>query len=249
MPWISAQFKGKEVWAEVDESGAPLLNGTLRRVRYSPAAGAKLYTANAANVQSTGARPVTLPDGAAPEPLPEGGRAAGPASRGSGFGKAGTRTAAQATAAKVDAKQRIAALEPDVVQAFTDGACSGNPGPAGSGCVVKLPGGKLVERHKSLGEGTNNIAELVAIGMALEVLRDEGVDRKTRVAIFSDSSYAKGVLTGGWKAKANGVLIRKLKEAMAEWPNAELNWVAGHVGIPENERADALANKGVYESR
>ena len=54
---------------------------------------------------------------------------------------------------------------------------------------------------------------------------------------------------GAAPAKANGVLIRKLKEAMAQWPGAELHWVAGHVGIPENERADALAGKGVYESR
>ncbi len=136
-----------------------------------------------------------------------------------------------------------------MVRAFTDGACSGNPGPAGSGCVVKLPDGRVLERHRALGEGTNNIAELVAIGMALEVLRDEGLDRQTPVAVFSDSSYCRGVLSQGWKAKANGVLIRKLKEAMAEWPNAELHWVAGHVGIAENERADALARKGVYESR
>lgn len=248
MPWVSVQFKGKDIWAEVDDAGAPVLAGVLRRVRYSPAAGAKIYTANASNIVATGARPVNLPEGAAAEPA-GGSAAAGKAGAGSGFGKAGTRTAAQAAAAKVDASARLASLGPEVIRAFTDGACSGNPGPAGAGCVVRLTDGRVVERHKALGEGTNNIAELVAIGMALEVLRDEGVERTAVVAIFSDSSYSKGVLTGGWKAKANVVLIRKLKEAMAEWPNVELNWVAGHVGIAENERADALANKGVYESR
>ncbi len=243
MPWVPVQFKGKDVWAEVDESGAAVVTGGLRKVRYSQAAGARLYTANAGNIQSTGAAVVHLPEPAeADEPR-------APRAAGSGFGKAGTRTAAQAAAANVDAKTRIAALAPDVIRAFTDGACSGNPGPAGSGCVVKFPDGRLIERHKALGEATNNIAELVAIGMALEVLRAENTDPASRIVIFSDSSYCRGVLTQGWKAKANGVLIRKLKEAMAQWPGAELHWVAGHVGIPENERADALAGKGVYESR
>lgn len=243
MPWVPVQFKGKEVWAESDASGAPVLSGGLRKIRYSAAEGARLYTANAANIQSTGARPVPMPEpGVADEPK-------APGARGSGFGKAGTRTASQTAAANVDAKTRIAALGPDVILAFTDGACSGNPGPAGSGCVVKLPGGRVIERHKGLGEGTNNIAELVAIGMALDVLRAEGVDPASPVVIFSDSSYCKGVLTQNWKAKANGVLIRKLKEALAQWPKAELHWVAGHVGIPENERADALARKGVHDSR
>ncbi len=249
MPWVSVQFKGKEVWAECDAAGAPVVTGALRRVRYSPAAGAKLYTANAGNIQATGARPVDLPEGTAQEPAATGSAPGSVGRTGSGFGKAGTRTAAQATAAKVDAKARLDALGPEVIRAFTDGACSGNPGPAGAGCVVKLPDGRVIERHKGLGEGTNNIAELVAIGMALEVLRELGVDKQSPVAIFSDSAYAQGVLTKGWKAKANVVLIRKIREAMAEWPKVELNWVAGHVGIAENERADALANKGVYESR
>ncbi len=245
MAWVPVEFKGKQVWAEVDDAGAPVVAGGMRRVRYSNAAGAKLYTANAANIPAAGGPAVHLADGTdAPEKS-----AASPASRGSGFGKAGTRTAAQAVAAQADAKARIGALGPEVIRAFTDGACSGNPGPAGAGCVVKMPGGATLERHKALGEGTNNIAELVAIGMALDMLREQGVDRQAKIAIFSDSSYARGVLTQGWKAKANVVLIRKLKEAMAEWPNAELHWVAGHVGVPENERADVLAGKGVYESR
>jgi len=246
MPWVSVQFKGKEVWAEVDDAGHAIVAGGMRKVRYSQAAGAKVYTASAANIQATGAAPISLPDAAEADAPAKPGTSA---SRGSGFGKAGTRTAAQSLAAAGDAKTRINALSPEVVRAFTDGACSGNPGPAGSGCVVKLPDGRVIERHRALGEGTNNIAELVAIGMALEVLRDEGLDRQTPVAVFSDSSYCRGVLSQGWKAKANGVLIRKLKEAMAEWPHAELHWVAGHVGIAENERADALARKGVYESR
>lgn len=244
MRWVPVQFKGKDIWAEVDDAGAPVLNGGMRRVRYSAAAGAKLYTANAGNIGAPTGPAVSLPDGAeADAPTRPG------ASRGSGFGKAGTRTAAQSAAAAGDARSRIEALGPEVIRAFTDGACSGNPGPAGSGCVVKLTDGRIIERHRALGEGTNNVAELVAIGMALEVLREEGVDRATPIAVFSDSSYCRGVLTQGWKATANGVLIRKLKEAFAEWPNAELHWVAGHVGIAENERADALARKGVYESR
>jgi hypothetical protein len=67
MPWVSVQFKGKEVWAEVDDGGNAIVAGGMRKVRYSQAAGAKVYTASASNIQATGAAPISLPEPAEAE--------------------------------------------------------------------------------------------------------------------------------------------------------------------------------------
>jgi ribonuclease HI len=240
MRFVKADFKGTEVWAEVNDEGRPSVVGGRRAIRYSDAPNAKVYRATAASIRDLGGPVVEA------EVVPE---APAPKGRGSGFGSAGTRTDAQAAAAATDARARIAALPKDAVLVFTDGACVGNPGPAGSGAVVRRPDGFLVERHLALGEGTNNIGELTAIKLGLQILEDEGIDRSAPIALFTDSQYAIGVLTKGWKAKANVELIAGVKTALKKWPNLEIDWVAGHVGIDENERADRLAMKGVEESR
>ena len=74
-------------------------------------------------------------------------------------------------------------------------------------------------------------------------------DPGSRVALFTDSQYALGVLTKGWKAKANQELIAEVKAALRPWKQLTVEWVAGHVGVADNERADALARRGVEESR
>ena len=255
MGWVRAEFRGQKVWAEVDEGGQPKVVGGRRQIRYSDAAGAKLYGAGASGVKDAGGPVQDLAPGTAAEPSTGGtnGGAAGSGARstgrGSGFGSAGSRTAGQAAAAADDARTRIAALPADTILAFTDGACKGNPGPAGSGLVVKLPDGRHVERHRALGQATNNVGELTAIGMALEVLAELDVPPRAPVAVFSDSDYAVKVLTLNWKAKANVELIAGIKSALKARPGVKLHWVAGHVGIPENERADELARRGVEESR
>ncbi len=109
--------------------------------------------------------------------------------------------------------------------------------------------GERIELHRALGRGTNNIGELTAILMALEVLDERGVDAEAQVEILTDSSYSRGVLTQGWKAKANRELIAAVKAALARRPRATVHWVAGHAGIADNERADALATLGVEESK
>jgi ribonuclease HI len=250
--WKKATFRGKDVWAAVDASGAPVVEAGRRAVRYSEAPGATIYRAGASAVEDGPGPARELPEGQTAPDRDAGGARPGPGrpgGRGSGFGSAGSRTQAQARAAATSAKDLIAAMPPETILAFTDGACGGNPGPAGSGAVVKLPDGRHLERHRALGEGTNNIGELTAIGMALELCREAGVAQDAAVAIFTDSDYARGVLTLNWKPKVNGGLISALKRALAQWPNAKIHWVAGHVGIPENERADELARKGVAESR
>ncbi len=239
MGWIRSSFKDKQVWAQVDGSGALVVAGGRVPIRYSPKEGAKIYRAGAAGVSPK--------DGAVVEDLDEGisADAAKKKSKSSGFGSAGTRTAAQSAAAAADARQRLSSLPEGTVVAFTDGGCKGNPGPAGSGAVVVLPDGRRGESCLSLGIATNNVGELSAIGLALDLLDEAGVAVDVPVALFTDSKYTNGVLCMGWKAKANKELILGLRGRLKGRPGAEIHWVAGHVGIEGNERADALANDGV----
>jgi ribonuclease HI len=125
------------------------------------------------------------------------------------------------------------------VSVFTDGACSGNPGPMGIGVVV-LHDGERKELGEYLGVGTNNIAELTAIARGVELAA--AADRRMRV--YTDSSYAIGVLSKGWKAKANQELIAGLRRQLAPL-DVEFVKVAGHAGVPENERCDELAREAV----
>jgi len=272
MNWIEADFKGTKVWAEVDDAGKPVAEDGRRGIRYSDAPGSKVYRAAASAVKDLGSAPRAMDAGTPAAPREPSAAAGGPSAptaprssgsaapgttagagrsngRGSGFGKAGTRTAAQSAAAATDAKARIGALPSGTILAFTDGACTGNPGPAGSGAVVKLPDGRVFERYKALGAGTNNIGELTAIQLALDLLKENGVDSSAPVSLFTDSQYSLGVLTKGWKAKANVELIASIKASLKAWKKMKIEWVAGHVGVAENERADALARKGVEESK
>lgn len=248
MPWLPGLCNGKDVWVEVDDDGGMVVRAGRVPLRYSEAEGAKLYAAGRGNVTLFSGKPKALPPGReeAPGESKAGGKTG--AGKASGFGSAGTRTAAQASAAQAAAGELVAGFPADAVVCFTDGACKGNPGPTGAGCVVKLPDGRRIERHAALGQGTNNIGELAAVGLALEVLDENGVDKAVLVNILTDSKYAIGVLSQGWKAKANTELIAGLKLRLKA-RKTKLHWVAGHTGVADNERADTLANIGVDESR
>lgn len=248
MPWIRARFKEELVWAEVDAQGQLAASDGRVPIRYNDRPGAKVYSATAGRLAVVeGQAPKELPPGVAAEAVSA--KPAGPAGRGSGFGAAKSRTVAQAAAARQSAADQIAALPVGTHVAFTDGACKGNPGPAGAGAVVKLADGRLLEQGRYLGQATNNVGELTAIGMALELLAGAGVSPDSPVVVFTDSEYAFGVLKKGWKAKANTELIFKLRERLKPWTKLELRWVAGHAGIAENERADALATGAIRTGR
>ena len=131
----------------------------------------------------------------------------------------------------------------DAIIIYTDGACSGNPGPMGIGAVV-INDGVRNEISEFLGTGTNNIAELTAILRALESL-DEAA-RARQVLVHTDSSYSIGLLTKGWKAKANQELVATLRELAKKFPLLRMVKVKAHSGIPENERADQLAVDGAH---
>jgi ribonuclease HI len=142
------------------------------------------------------------------------------------------------------------------IVAYTDGACSGNPGPGGWGVVLlaREAGRVLKERELSGGERltTNNRMEMMAAIAALEAL-----ERPTALTIVTDSAYLRDGVTRwihGWKRNGwltadrkpvkNDDLWRRLETAAARHEVA-WEWIKGHAGHPENERADALARAGM----
>jgi ribonuclease HI len=143
-----------------------------------------------------------------------------------------------------------------VVEIYTDGACSGNPGPGGWGAVLSY-GDRVKELHGGdPGPTTNNRMEMTAAIRALEALT-----RPATVRLHTDSAYLRGGITSwlaGWKRNGwrtadkkpvkNSDLWQEL-EAAAAPHTVEWLWVKGHNGDPGNERADALANIGMAASR
>lgn len=137
------------------------------------------------------------------------------------------------------------------VTVYTDGACSGNPGPGGWGVLLMFRG---TEKELSGGEShtTNNRMELMAAIVALETLT-----RSCAVDLWTDSQYVRNGITSwlrGWKARGwktadrkpvkNEDLWRRLDEAR-ERHDVAWHWVKGHAGHAENERVDALARQGM----
>jgi len=125
---------------------------------------------------------------------------------------------------------------PHTVHIYTDGASSGNPGPSGIGVVLQY-GETTKEISKFIGNTTNNVAELEAIRTALRELKR----RNLPVRIYTDSSYAQGVLSFGWKAHKNKELVEEIRNLLSALKDVTLIKVRGHTGHEQNERADQLA--------
>ena len=147
-------------------------------------------------------------------------------------------------------------MSDDVVDIYTDGACSGNPGPGGWGVVMRWKG---VDKELSGYEDntTNNRMELMAAIRGLEALK-RGVGK---VHLHTDSTYVKDGITkwihgwkkNGWKTAAkkpvkNQDLWQRLEASLADH-EIEWHWVKGHSGHPENERCDELARLAVQQLR
>jgi ribonuclease HI len=104
--------------------------------------------------------------------------------------------------------------------------------------IVGISGGREREWSIPLGPGTNQKAELLAVREALLKVRDRP---STQVTIYTDSQYAIGCLTGGWKVKANAEIVASILPLIRECAAFRMVKVPGHSGHPLNERADALA--------
>ena len=216
MPWASRLLRGDRVWVKVNPRGEPAAGPDGRvEIRYKE--GGKIYRAGARNLE-VDPKVETLSDAEAAGP--DGGAApATPGASASGL------------------------LPADALIVYTDGACTGNPGPMGLGVVI-LDGKERKEVSEFLGHGTNNIAELTAIVRALELC-----PRDRTVVLHSDSSYALGLLGKSWKAKANQELVAQMRKLGKEFKDLRLVKVAGHAGISENERCDELARMAVNRGR
>ncbi|MCK4469395.1 MAG: ribonuclease HI, partial [Desulfobacterales bacterium] len=132
------------------------------------------------------------------------------------------------------------AVNNNTIFIYTDGASSGNPGPSGIGILLRFKDHKK-EISRNIGEATNNIAELEAIKTALLELKHYDYP----VRVFTDSSYACGVLTLGWKARKNKELINSIKKLISKFSNLKLIKVKGHNGFDGNEKADFLATSAI----
>ena len=140
--------------------------------------------------------------------------------------------------------------------AYTDGACSGNPGPGGWGVLLRAMDGETVVKERELSGGeadtTNNRMELLAAIHALESL-----SRASAITVVTDSAYVKNGVTGwihGWKRNGWRTADRKPVKNVELWQRLDAaqarhkvtwKWVKGHAGHPENERADELARAGM----
>ncbi len=142
-----------------------------------------------------------------------------------------------------------------VVEIFTDGACSGNPGPGGWGAVMRTHG-KEVELCGGEANTTNNRMELLAVIRSLDALKS-----RCQVSVYTDSQYVqKGISEWihGWKRRGwrtaskspvkNEDLWRQL-DTLASAHEVKWHWVRGHAGHKENERADELARRGMAQGR
>ena len=144
---------------------------------------------------------------------------------------------------------------PEII-AYTDGACSGNPGPGGWGVILQAKDGLVLLKERELFGGekatTNNRMELIAAISCLESL-----DKPTTLTLFTDSNYVKGGITDWmktWKKNEWKTASKKLVKNVDLWKrldqarqkhNVNWKWVKGHSGHTENDRADELARQGM----
>ena len=210
-------LRGTRVFARVDEHGEPVAGSDGRvEVRYK-AQDTRAYRAGKRNLESI-AGEALLPDSACAE------------------------TVDAPVRGKAERAQQVNSQKhPEgTIIVYADGACSGNPGPAGIGVVIQDESGRR-ELSIFLGVTTNNIAELTAVLEAARAIED----RARPVRVHTDSKYSIGVLSLGWKAKANTELVAQVRAELKPFEDLQLIHVPGHAGVLLNERADALAVQAV----
>lgn len=221
MSFKKMTFKGKQVFIEIDEQGCAILNKGRATMKYHQDDD-KTYNPSSSNINEISAGQIKTMEGVS---------------------KIKPSVSIKKTVKKI--KKSASSKSPtvssvfskDTIVAYTDGGCIGNPGPSGAGYVIIFPDGERIQKGEPLGHGTNNIAELTAIWRVLQIVKDYN----THLVIHTDSSYSIGVLSQGWKAKANQQLIANIKKSVNKFTNLQFVKVKGHAGIPENELVDDLA--------
>jgi ribonuclease HI len=225
MTWSRMSFKGQVVWVRADEGGRLALDADGRAEMKYRETDTRTYRPLPQNLGPAASQGSESSKSAAPRPGP---------------GPRKPRTE--------KSEKPVQPASAETVHIWTDGACSGNPGPMGIGIVVKA-GGRRKEHGEYLGRGTNNIAELTAIMRGLEISAEFLPNPDHPIRVYTDSSYAIGLLSQGWKAKANQELVAEIREFLRGYHNLRMVKVEGHAGVPENERCDLLARQAVAQNR
>jgi ribonuclease HI len=218
--WQRMRFKGNKVWMALDDQGKPLMQNGKWLIKY------QLDQEHEYWVRPASVQPLEGAADAVPPALHPGSQ--------------GRRRSPPSAAASTD----DAADGQNTICLYTDGASSGNPGPSGIGVLMRYKGHEK-EISRFIGIATNNIAELEAIRTGLAAVKN----RTVPVRVFTDSSYAYGLLSQGWKPKKNQDLIGAIVDLMLTFKDVKLTKVRGHAGHPENERADQLATAAIRSAK
>lgn len=224
--WVRRRFKGNKVWLATDEKGNPLENNGKLLIKYQPNQPYE-YWVHARSVRSLEEAQEKSGNGA-------------PRSKKSEFAARSRHKSRQENGRLPPPVLQGIDLGNDAVHIFTDGASSGNPGPAGIGVVLRY-GDRKKEISAYIGRTTNNVAELEAIRRGLEAVKR----RDLPVRLYTDSSYALGLLSKGWKARKNETLVNSIRNQMRSFKDLKMIKVKGHAGLKDNERADRLATSAV----
>ena len=219
--WKRMRFKTNKVWMAVDSKGAPLTRDGKVLVKYQLKQDYE-YWVNMANVVALDA-----PSEKAHTPSKKANGRKRPTQNDS--------IGDEAAWDEADCRNKICI--------FTDGASSGNPGPAGIGVLLRYDEHEK-EISTFIGNATNNVAELQAIKTGLAAVKD----RSKPVRLFTDSKYAYGLLVLNWKAQKNQQLVASIKETMSRFKDLKILKVKGHAGHPANERADYLATSAIKKA-
>ena len=218
--WRRMWFKTNKVWMALDSKGAPLTKDGKVLIKYQLSQDQNYeYWVNISNVDPIDSRPQKAPSQ-------------------NRRNKRKNRSAKNESVSEGEAWDEAAYR--DKICVFTDGASSGNPGPAGIGVLLRY-GEHEKEISRFIGNATNNVAELMAIRTGLSAVKNTAKP----VRLFTDSEYAYGLLMLNWKAHKNQQMVASVKEAMARFKDLKIIKVKGHAGHPANERADFLATSAI----
>ncbi len=212
--WKRMKFRKNKVWLNIDNNGMPIIKNGKVLIKYQLEQDYEYW------VKENSVNPIDLRED----------------NKKNSNKKSPGKTSKKKT---LKLEKKPPAEQDDMIRIYTDGASSGNPGPSGIGILLRC-GSHEKEISKYIGIATNNIAELEAIRVALLELKRTDLP----VQIFTDSTYAYGVLTLGWKAKKNVELVKSIKSIIQKFSKLKFYKVKGHAGIDGNERADCLATLG-----
>ena len=221
MNWKRMRFKNNKVWLALDQNQRPVVKNGKVLIKY------QLDQDHEYWVHQKSVKPIDLSKSETKDPKKK------------QSGKKLNKNKTKEEMITIDE-----ALCDDAVCIYTDGASFGNPGPSGIGIVLSY-GKHDKEISRYIGIATNNIAELEAIRTGLLELKNTDLP----VRLFTDSSYAHGVLVQGWKARKNQDIIGSIINIISKFNDLKIFKVKGHSGIKGNERADFLATSAIKEAK